>query len=174
MTAKPPPSSPDELPSQVEADEEAQMAPVIASLSAELGRYLAQRIHYNLERYPDITDSADPRLMEPPEPTPRAPRWVYFMADYGSDLIKIGVSVDAKVRMPAVARTVGRKLALAGTVRGDYGTEAAFHKLLAVHRAHGEWFRRGRWYDEVLAGLDAREDAEALMKRIVATEGRDG
>jgi len=141
-----------------------------------LARIAAERVHGNLQRYPDIVDENDPRLLKPlpSRAPPPSAQWVYFMADGDTGLIKVGTSIEVKARRATVSRKVGRKLAVAGTVRGGYATEAAFHRLLVQHWSHGEWFRRGPWFDQVLAGLDAGEDADALLQRLKALDKGDG
>lgn len=149
-------------------------AEAVEALSKPLWVALARMVYDATDRYPDIVDPKDRRLFENPDkPTP-IPQWVYFMVDDGPGLIKVGISSEVKVRKASVGRGVGRKVALAGSVRGDFATEAAFHKALAAHRAHGEWFRRGPWFYAVLEGLDADEDADAILKRINALESTGG
>lgn len=148
----------------------------VLALAAAIGRYMAAQVHHNLQKHPDIVDGDDPRLLEPlpSSAAPSEPQWVYFMADSHTGFIKIGTTINMKVRLRTVRREFGRQVTMAGHVSGGYATETALHRLLSDHHAHGEWFKRGPWFDKILAGLDAREDAEALLARLTANGGRDG
>lgn len=90
---------------------------------------------------------------------------VYFVTD--GELIKIGYSGSAKVRMKALKSAAGKDLRLLKVVPGTRDDESRFHKLFQHLRVHGEWFRRD---PELLAFIEGRptpEDDEAADEALM-------
>lgn len=173
MAEDPPSPTLQEHIEQALADPDSPQAAALNALSEEIGRTLARIVFSNLQKYPDIVDEDDPRLLEL-QPSIAEPQWVYFMADEETGLIKIGISTNVKQRQAAVARNIGRKVALIGSLPGTFATETRLHRILAPHRFNGEWFRPGHWFAVVVDSLNLGFDAAALIARLTVLEGRDG
>lgn len=114
------------------------------------------RLHYTLQ-YLD----GEWRRVDPPEPV-KLPlrsiplsavfpkRFIYFIgADSGP--VKIGYSVNPKVRMRQLQAASPRRLKILAQVIGEPEDERAYHARFAAHRLHGEWFER---HPDILAEID--------------------
>jgi hypothetical protein len=90
---------------------------------------------------------------------------VYFVTD--GELIKIGYSGSAKVRMKALKSAAGKDLKLLKVVPGTRDDESRFHKLFQHLRVQGEWFRRD---PELLGFIEGRpdpDDADLVQPTVV-------
>ena len=71
----------------------------------------------------------------------RTSEYVYFVeSDTPGKLIKIGKTESLRQRLMLLQGTCPVQLTLIGVIRAPCGTESLFHALLALSRAHGEWF----------------------------------
>lgn len=66
-------------------------------------------------------------------------KYVYFLR-VGSR-VKIGTTVNLKIRIAALKCAISRNASLTYAVRGDIRTEQHLHALFAADRLRGEWFR---------------------------------
>lgn len=82
------------------------------------------------------------------------PSWVYFAVNESFDRVKIGVSGDPDARLMDLQVGSPERLGLYGRAIGDAGLEGYWHRLLAEHRTHGEWFRFRPCKDQIDAWLD--------------------
>jgi hypothetical protein len=91
---------------------------------------------------------------------------VYFIEAVGLNVIKIGYARDIGERIRKLRPGCPAPLRLLGTAPGGLSAEQEFHRTLAAHRIHGEWFRRCPELEKVLAGIDAPQPfAPPLMRR---------
>lgn len=65
--------------------------------------------------------------------------------------IKIGHTVDIKVRLGTLRLSSPLWLEVLASRSGGAGREAAYHQQFAAHRLHGEWFTR---HPDILAEID--------------------
>jgi hypothetical protein len=67
---------------------------------------------------------------------------VYFIRDTGSDLIKIGYTIDLRNRLACIQCYACSGMAeVLGYVPGGYEEEQSLHQRFAADRFEGEWFR---------------------------------
>lgn len=79
----------------------------------------------------------------PNEGKPDDPRYIVYFAGGEEGPVKIGSTVDPENRMMHLQCGSPVKLRLLAAIPGGPALERAFHKALAHHRLHGEWFERG-------------------------------
>lgn len=89
---------------------------------------------------------------------------VYFIAAVGTDLVKIGHSANITVRMRSLACSSPVALVLLASMPGGVAEEAKLHEILSEYRSHGEWFRRTKMLDDLIAAADQ----PAVRKRIAS------
>jgi hypothetical protein len=70
-----------------------------------------------------------------------------------ADLYKVGYTVNPHQRLSLLQTGSHERLALLGVIPGTRAQEAELHSLLAPWRVSGEWFRRCRALDPLLAAL---------------------
>lgn len=90
---------------------------------------------------------------------------VYFIQAGIGGRIKIGYSPRPRQRIEYIQRYNGVKLITLACITGTAGLEKALHRILAEHRAHGEWF------EPVPRVLDLARRAASLPQDY---EGRQG
>lgn len=66
---------------------------------------------------------------------------VYVIGTPGSDVVKIGRSVDVQRRLADLSRMSPVPLEVLWIFPGGARLESALHRLFAARRSHGEWFR---------------------------------
>jgi hypothetical protein len=65
---------------------------------------------------------------------------VYFIAEEGTERVKIGYTFNPWVRLTALQKRHPRKITLMRVIGGDHVTERTAHKTFAHLRLTGEWF----------------------------------
>jgi hypothetical protein len=91
----------------------------------------------------------------PEERRPRVCSYIYILQGELTGLVKIGAAVNVDVRVSALQSNSPDELILLWSGPGTKQTEAWAHRLLASHRAHGEWFRPT---DDVVAFVTLAQD----------------
>lgn len=66
---------------------------------------------------------------------------VYFITCRKTGMVKIGCAYDPFQRLKTLQMGSPTKLKIEALLKGSTKRERQLHKLLAKHRAHGEWFR---------------------------------
>ncbi len=66
--------------------------------------------------------------------------FLYFIEAEGTDLAKIGFSIDPISRLYSLQAANASVLVLRGTVNATAGAEKALHALHRTHRVRGEWY----------------------------------
>lgn len=78
---------------------------------------------------------------------------VYFIEAEGLGLVKIGVTINVRMRMRALQYMSPAKLTLAAKLPGSRVLESWLHTRFASERSHGEWFRKTAELDEYIQCL---------------------
>lgn len=67
-------------------------------------------------------------------------KWVYFILDTRTQLIKIGWAYDVPERLNQLQTGSGGKLVLMGVVPGGESVESSYHHAWRGAHVRGEWF----------------------------------
>lgn len=90
---------------------------------------------------------------------------VYFIQAGKRGPIKIGVAGNVRKRLDSLQTASPYRLRLRASVFGDERTEAAYHRMFAEHRMHGEWFKPAATIHAEIKAINAvkRRGAGALF-----------
>lgn len=94
-------------------------------------------------------------------------QYVYAFHSPRARAIKIGCSAMPSERLPEVQMGHGCPLVLVAQLAGGFDKESHYHRVLADHRMHGEWFKA---CPEVWAVVEEMKEREA--KRLASLEER--
>lgn len=98
------------------------------------------------------------------------PDRIYVIEGVGTNLVKIGTSIDVVARLTALQAGSPVELRIEHVERGGRQREKELHEEFAEYRGRGEWFRREgrleRWLKvEALVRLGAREALALYAER---------
>jgi hypothetical protein len=82
---------------------------------------------------------------------------VYVIESADGAFVKVGFTTNLKLRVKTLAaaqRPVSSDVILRGWMPGSVYKERDIHRLLASHRANGEWFHNCEDLRQLIAGLD--------------------
>lgn len=97
-------------------------------------------------------------------------RRVYFIQAETTKLVKIGVANVVADRLYDLQAASPDRLSVIASVDGDMTLEKAFHRVLKIHRAHGEWFKPGAWVEVVLDAVAAKTYSWAILNELEAIQ----
>lgn len=110
----------------------------------------------------------------PRKPRNKSGRQIYFIEAVGVDLVKIGYANNIERRMLGFQTASAVPLNLLGVAPGGHERERELHELLSDYRHHGEWFRRCRMLDDVIAAFSIAGHADAINAKMRALEAKRG
>lgn len=90
---------------------------------------------------------------------------VYFIEAVGTDLVKIGYTLNVDARLRSLLTASAAPLRLLATIKGGPVMEGRYHIILAEHRSHGEWFRRCPLLNDLIATADKPKDAPEWLAK---------
>jgi hypothetical protein len=101
-------------------------------------------------------------------------RQIYFIEAVGVGLVKIGYANNIERRMLGFQTASAVPLKLLGVAPGGHERERELHELLSDYRHHGEWFRRCRMLDDVIAAFSIAGQVAEINAKMRALEAKRG
>jgi hypothetical protein len=93
---------------------------------------------------------------------------VYLIGMEITPYVKVGWAKRVEARRMELQTANPERLIVLASFPATLRDESRLHSALKAHRSYGEWFRKGPWLDEVLAGVSLGEDVNGLLRRLEA------